>query len=105
MRRETEMVELLPDFHGDTQAVTQSEEPKSYVGRKQCGCLVFAVVDVPGREKETAKDVAEAIRDGLTIERVTTEYVRVNFTSCKCASGHQGVLELHSNQNDNKGVK
>jgi Ethanolamine utilization protein EutJ (predicted chaperonin) len=49
----------------------------AYIGRHpKCGHIVFAVVDVQGREKQTARDVAGAVRDGLKIERMTVEAVR-----------------------------
>ena len=58
-----------------------------YVGIKKCGCCVAAVVDVPGEEKQTAKDVAEFIRKGYRVEIHPNEWVRENFKSCKCAEG------------------
>lgn len=62
----------------------------SYIGKcKDCGNVVAAVVDEPGREKETAKDVAEFIKDGLLIERVSAEYVRKNFSYCECNKDKQ----------------
>jgi len=52
---------------------------KCYIGRKVCGCIVAATV-IDGREpKQLAKDVAEFIEDGLAIEKVDVEYVRLNF--------------------------
>ena len=57
----------------------------SYVGKcKKCGNILAAVVDIPGREKETGKDVAGFIKDGLIIERHTVEHVRANFNYCDC---------------------
>ena len=57
----------------------------SYVGRcKGCHNLVACVVDMPGHEKQTAKDVADFIRDGLEIGRESVEVVRANFNSCSC---------------------
>lgn len=58
------------------------ERPEfSYIGRKPCGCVVAAMVDNPDDAKETAKEVAKWIKLGLTVERVTHEYVRQNFTT------------------------
>jgi hypothetical protein len=61
-------------------------EPKEvvycYVGKRPCGCLVAAAVDKPEYTKDTAKSVAKWMRDGLTIERQTVEYVRANFATC-----------------------
>ncbi len=53
-----------------------------YVGRKSCGCLVAAVVDLPGQEKETARDVAQFIREGYTVTRMESEEVRVQLHAC-----------------------
>ena len=60
----------------------------SYIGRKHCGCLVAAMVDDPEHKKDIAKEIAKWIRDGLIIERVTTEYVRENFKYCS----HKEIL-------------
>jgi hypothetical protein len=49
-----------------------------------CHSLVFACVDDPKWKKETAKDVAQAIKDGLEISRVDTETVRVEMKGCSC---------------------
>ena len=60
------------------------DEPMAYIARKACGCIVMACVDVPLPEvrKDNAKEISKAIRDGLTIERVTCEYVRQNMKGC-----------------------
>jgi len=54
----------------------------TYIGRKPCGCIRFAMVDNPEHKREVAKEIAHAIRDGLAIERVTTEYVRETAWTC-----------------------
>ena len=41
-----------------------------YMATAKCGCVVGLVAVIPGDEKETAKSVAEFIRDGCTIELV-----------------------------------
>lgn len=52
-----------------------SEATHAYIGRdRECGCVVAATTDTA--DKQTAKDVAEFIRDGLIVERVTIAYVR-----------------------------
>lgn len=62
----------------------ESEEQMAYIARKACGCIVMACVDSPLPEcrKDNAKEIGKAIKDGLTIERVTCEYVRQNMKRC-----------------------
>jgi len=79
----------------------------TYIGRKPCGCVVFAMVDEPNPtpqyRKDLAKELARCIRQGLEIERVTVEYVRnLSSIGCKCGTHKdkeiiptkQGVMEL-----------
>ncbi len=54
----------------------------SYIGRKVCGCVVAATSISGQNPTEVANDVADFIRSGLTIEKVTSEYVRLNFKGC-----------------------
>ena len=56
----------------------------AYVGVKKCGCAVAAVVDNPDHAKDVAKEVADFIKSGLTIERVPVEVVRARLSQCKC---------------------
>ena len=55
----------------------------AYIGRMQkdnkyhkAGTVVCATVDDESRQKDTAKDIAEWVRDGLIVERVPVEWVR-----------------------------
>lgn len=66
-------------------------ERMAYIGQKPCGCVVAAAVDIPECRKETAKDVAEWIRSGLTVERVPSVKVRTLFKTCRCDE-KQGAL-------------
>ena len=61
-----------------------SAEPMSYIARCKCGAIVMATVDKPEHAKDTAREVAECIADGLTIERVTCQCVRDNWSDCTC---------------------
>lgn len=54
-------------------------EGMAYIARRECGCIMAAVVDNPARRNETAEFVAELIQDGLAVERVTVEVVRAGF--------------------------
>ena len=69
----------------------------AYVGKcPGCGNVVAAALDydTPGRKKEVANSVAEWIVDGLEIERVDGESVRVTFASCVCPRWEQDELPL-----------
>lgn len=56
----------------------------SYIGRCKCGAIVAATIDEPARKRQVAQDVAEMIRDGLAVERVDSDVVRVRFSRCTC---------------------
>jgi hypothetical protein len=48
-----------------------SEDVYLYVAKKPgCGCVVAGCVDKPKYAKDTAKDVARWIKDGLEVSRV-----------------------------------
>ncbi len=59
-----------------------TEEPMSYIGRAKCGCIRYAAVDTPDMARQIANDIVKIIRDGGTVERVTSEYVRQNMRRC-----------------------
>jgi len=48
----------------------------TYCGFAPCGCIHAAVVDEPTRPRDVAKHVADFIRQGMRIERLTTQAVR-----------------------------
>jgi hypothetical protein len=64
------------------------EDIPCYVGRKACGCAVFAQVNDPAKrgdkkyQRYIANSIAKCIRDGLTIETQTVGWVRQNFSKC-----------------------
>lgn len=60
-----------------------------YVGRCKCGSIVAAVVG-EGDKKQIAKDVAEFIEEGLTIEQADTED-DIGIQSCKCKE--KGIIK------------
>lgn len=72
--------------------------PEAYIGRAECGCVVAVTVNMADHPKDVAKDVAEWIRDGLSIEGHTIEEVRAGPFGCKCqpnqAPSDQTALEL-----------
>jgi hypothetical protein len=62
----------------------------AYISRCVCGGITFACVDRPEYAKDTAKDIAQLIRDGRAVERVTLEVTRSGWCSnskkCRAAS-------------------
>jgi len=57
----------------------EREEKSNYIARAKCGCIVMACVDNPDHLKDTAKEVAKAIRQGYIIERATSSFIRGNW--------------------------
>jgi hypothetical protein len=61
-------------------------EGMAYISRKPCGCIVWAMVDEenpsPQYKRELARELANCIRHGETIERVTAEFVRQQKFDC-----------------------
>lgn len=66
-----------------------------YIARKPCGCCVACAIDLG--DDDTADSVAEWIRWGLTVERVSHEDFRLNVmkedTFMKCPHG-QMILPI-----------
>ena len=64
------------------------EDVPSYIARCLCGCgaLTFASVDEPNQSKErradNAKEIADLLRNGYTIERMTVGEVRKANWKC-----------------------
>jgi hypothetical protein len=59
--------------------VTESE---CYVGFKECGCAIAAIVDSPKHSNDVAKFMAKMVRDGLRVERKSVVWVRENIHAC-----------------------
>ena len=57
-------------------------ESMAYIGRRPCGCIVFAIMDNPEHRKDVARELGKAIREGLTVERVAAEVVRQSTFGC-----------------------
>ena len=62
-----------------------SSETGAYIALCRCGCggIVFAVVDNPEHAADTAKEVADCIRDGYVVERGTVGFVRSRPFGCQ----------------------
>lgn len=53
----------------------------SYIGIAPCGCARAIMHDGPSWKKDTAKDVSDWIKSGLTIERLPNEEAAARFHS------------------------
>ena len=75
-----------------------SDGTMAYIGRKPCGCVVAFTVDSAGHRRQVARETAQWIRDGLTIERHAVEAVRAMKFGCshkatpKQAAGQEAML-------------
>lgn len=47
-----------------------------YIGTAKCGCVVAVACDVPSDPKFTAESVADFIKSGLTVTRISHEEFR-----------------------------
>lgn len=56
----------------------------AYIAKKKCGCVVAACADIPDYTKDTAKFLADCVKDGLTIERVELGSGHVKLSRCRC---------------------
>ncbi len=65
-------------------------ETMSYAARcKDCGHLCGAAIDNPDDPERTAKHVADFIRDGLIVTRVSDDVIRAELHRCTC-QGDEG---------------
>lgn len=63
-------------------------ETMAYAGYcPDCGRMVAASVDTPTSRKDTAKFVAELIRDGVRVERIAVLAVRASAWGCSDECG------------------
>ncbi len=63
-----------------------NENVPAYIARcPKCNGIVMAAVDDGNDRQALAKDIAQAIRDGYTVERVTVGWVRSHANEwCTC---------------------
>ena len=61
-----------------------ADEVMVYIGTRACGHTTFICVDKPAYRKSTAKDVADAIGRGLSMERVPLEEGKRRLKRCDC---------------------
>lgn len=64
---------------------------ETYIGLRPCGCLAMAIVDNLEHRKDVAREVGKAIREGLNVQKVSTETVRTMPWKCKL---HQSQKQL-----------
>jgi hypothetical protein len=78
-----------------SEQATATEE-LAYIGREQCGCIVFATTaDTVRKDKRTRDDIARMMRDGLSIERASAESLRNDplFFPSKCPHKPQALTD------------
>lgn len=56
--------------------VASEQATYTYIGRSACGCVRSAVVDHPTDRKTTAKCLADFVKSGQVVERVTSEMAK-----------------------------
>jgi Ethanolamine utilization protein EutJ (predicted chaperonin) len=69
----------------NTMSETDKDQTPAYIARCKCGCrgIVMCTVDRPEHAVDVAKEVADCIRDGLTVEHVTVGYVHEFGFGCE----------------------
>lgn len=66
-----------------------------YIGAAPCGCVVSACIDSQGHERDTAKSIAESVRQGLLVSRIPNSAASP-FTKCdshKDITDHSAWIE------------
>lgn len=65
----------------------------SYVGCKWCGCIVAAYVEDPNpkKRKDLGREVGKWIGDGLIVQRMLSEAVRVKWIGDECKHGPEPI--------------
>jgi hypothetical protein len=58
----------------------------AYIARADCGCIVAATIDRPEYRKDVARDTADWIKRGYSIERTTVAEAKAdpNFLTWPC---------------------
>jgi hypothetical protein len=69
-------------------------EMMAYAGRKRCGCVVAACVDEPNHARDVAREIANWVRAGMTVERMTVEDVRGALHRCTCSAAPKDQATL-----------
>ena len=69
-----------------------SENTHVYIGTLPCGCHVAAAVDVIDNKKETARDVAEMIKNGYAVTRHALTELRGGAVRLASCTHKQGTL-------------
>lgn len=80
----------------------ERDETPCYIGRcPECRSVLAASVDVPmpredpkAHRKRTSQIIAEWVRDGLIIDRMSVSDVRTSFHLCDCAKKQREISRL-----------
>ncbi len=71
-----------PDIYYRDGTIESPRASHCYLARKTCGCVEAGVLDIPEFRLETADTVAQWIRDGLILERLSIRDPRGAFARC-----------------------
>ena len=72
-----------------------TNDEMAYVCREaECGCVTILMVDVPVAARENAKEIAAAIRRGMTVERMTVDAARPLFHRCEHRATKTGKRQV-----------
>lgn len=66
----------------------------SYVIYAACGCPVCVIADVPGLEKETAKEIASNMRAGGHVERKSHDELKPILENLGCSCKKERQLQM-----------
>lgn len=73
------------------------EHEYGYAAFEKCGCMTGAVVDMA--DADTAKDVADFIKSGRRVERMTIDEINAIGFGCKCAEDQPSLFNLKGGEN------
>jgi hypothetical protein len=72
--------------------MTHWDERYSYIARRPCGCICWAIHDDPADKDYTAREIAKVVRRGLAVERIQSSLISVAMWECDLCAPKQGKL-------------
>ena len=75
----------------ESEGEAMSDKPFfAYVGYRACGCMCFAAVDKPCVMQDNAKEISKLLKNGIRIERVAGNVVRMSQWKCETCKPTKG---------------